>query len=69
MFTYVEGADDNLVVKHARDRGLAVIDIRLNRNTPEWDNFELYYTEAFEQIAAFAEGRPMRLVNSEVRPR
>jgi D-3-phosphoglycerate dehydrogenase len=27
----------------------------------EWDNFELYYTEAFEQIAAFAEGRPLRL--------
>ena len=35
----------------------------------EWDNFELYYTEAFEQIAAFAEGRAMRLVNPEVRPR
>jgi D-3-phosphoglycerate dehydrogenase len=27
----------------------------------EWDNFELYYSEAFEQIAAYAEGRPLRL--------
>ncbi len=29
----------------------------------EWDNFELYYAEAFEQIVAFAEGKPMRLMN------
>ncbi len=35
----------------------------------EWDNFELYYSEAFEQIAAFAEGRPLRLVNPDVKPR
>ncbi len=35
----------------------------------EWDNFELYYAEAFEQIAAFAEGRPLRLANPDVRPR
>lgn len=35
----------------------------------EWDNFELYYSEAFEQIAAFAEGRPLRLANPEVEPR
>lgn len=35
----------------------------------EWDNFELYYSEAFEQIAAFAAGRPMRLANPEVKPR
>lgn len=35
----------------------------------EWDNFELYYSEAFEQIAAFAEGKPMRLINPEVKPR
>jgi D-3-phosphoglycerate dehydrogenase / 2-oxoglutarate reductase len=35
----------------------------------EWDNFELYYSEAFDQIAAFAEGKPMRLANPEVKPR
>jgi D-3-phosphoglycerate dehydrogenase len=35
----------------------------------EWDNFELYYAEAFEQIAAFAEGKPLRLINPEVKPR
>jgi D-3-phosphoglycerate dehydrogenase / 2-oxoglutarate reductase len=35
----------------------------------EWDNFELYYAEAFEQIAAFAEGKPLRLVNPDVKPR
>jgi D-3-phosphoglycerate dehydrogenase len=29
----------------------------------EWDNFELYYAEAFEQIVAFAEGKPLRLAN------
>ena len=35
----------------------------------EWDNFDLYYAEAFEQIAAFAAGAPMRLANPETRPR
>lgn len=35
----------------------------------EWDNFELYYSEAFEQIAAFAKGEPLRLANPEVKPR
>ncbi len=35
----------------------------------EWDNFELYFGEAYEQIAAFAEGRPLRLANPEVKPR
>jgi len=30
----------------------------------EWDNFELYYAEAFEQIAAFAAGKPLRLMNA-----
>ncbi len=35
----------------------------------EWDNFELYYAEAFEQIAAFAAGKPLRLINPEVKPR
>jgi D-3-phosphoglycerate dehydrogenase len=27
----------------------------------EWDNFELYFREAFEQIVAYTEGRPLRL--------
>jgi D-3-phosphoglycerate dehydrogenase len=35
----------------------------------EWDNFELYYTEAFEQIAAFAAGEPLRLITPDVKPR
>ncbi len=35
----------------------------------EWDNFELYFGEAYEQIAAFADGRPLRLANPEVLPR
>jgi D-3-phosphoglycerate dehydrogenase len=35
----------------------------------EWDNFELYYSEAFEQIAAFAQGKPLRLMNPDVKPR
>ena len=32
----------------------------------EWDNFELYFGEAFEQIAAYARNAPLRLANSEV---
>jgi D-3-phosphoglycerate dehydrogenase len=32
----------------------------------EWDNFELYFREAFEQIVAYAEGRDLRLANPEV---
>ena len=31
----------------------------------EWDNFELYFRECFEQIVAYAEGAPMRLVGTE----
>lgn len=35
----------------------------------EWDNFELYYREAFEQIVAYSEGRPLRLIDPRARPR
>ncbi|MDR3536563.1 MAG: D-2-hydroxyacid dehydrogenase family protein [Acetobacteraceae bacterium] len=32
----------------------------------EWENFELYFREAFEQIVAYAEGSPLRLANPDV---
>ncbi|HUA53938.1 MAG TPA: D-2-hydroxyacid dehydrogenase family protein [Candidatus Sulfotelmatobacter sp.] len=32
----------------------------------EWDNFELYFSEAFEQIVAYAQGGALRLANPEV---
>jgi len=32
----------------------------------EWDNFELYFREAFEQIVAYAAGGTLRLANPEV---
>jgi D-3-phosphoglycerate dehydrogenase / 2-oxoglutarate reductase len=35
----------------------------------EWDNFELYFSECFEQIVAFEQGREMRLINSQVKAR
>ena len=35
----------------------------------EWDNFELYFREAFEQIVAFEQGAPMRLANPDVKRR
>ena len=35
----------------------------------EWENFELYFREAFEQIVAFEHGRPLRLANPEVTAR
>jgi D-3-phosphoglycerate dehydrogenase len=35
----------------------------------EWTNFELYFREAFEQIAAFEKDLPMRLRNPDVRAR
>jgi D-3-phosphoglycerate dehydrogenase / 2-oxoglutarate reductase len=35
----------------------------------EWDNFELYFREAYEQITAFEKGWPLRLANPTVRPR
>jgi D-3-phosphoglycerate dehydrogenase / 2-oxoglutarate reductase len=35
----------------------------------EWDNFELYFREAYEQIVAFEHGRPLRLANPAVKPR
>jgi D-3-phosphoglycerate dehydrogenase len=30
----------------------------------EWDNFELYFRECFEQILAYANGRPLRLAGT-----
>jgi D-3-phosphoglycerate dehydrogenase len=30
----------------------------------EWDNFELYFRECFEQIVAYADGGPMRLIGA-----
>jgi D-3-phosphoglycerate dehydrogenase len=35
----------------------------------EWDNFELYFREAFEQIVAYAKGGKLRLANPEVEAR
>lgn len=35
----------------------------------EWDNFELYFKEAYEQIVAFERGAPLRLANPTVKPR
>ena len=35
----------------------------------EWDNFELYFKEAYEQIVAFERGERLRLVNPAVKPR
>jgi D-3-phosphoglycerate dehydrogenase len=35
----------------------------------EWTNFELYFSEAFEQIVAYQKGLPMRLGNPDVQPR
>ena len=35
----------------------------------EWDNFELYFQEAYEQIVAFAKGQALRLANPTVKPR
>ncbi|MCC6775174.1 MAG: D-2-hydroxyacid dehydrogenase family protein [Hyphomicrobiales bacterium] len=35
----------------------------------EWDNFDLYFREAFEQIVAFERGEPLRLANPDVKPR
>jgi len=35
----------------------------------EWDNFELYFSECFEQIVAFENGTPMRLANADVKRR
>jgi len=35
----------------------------------EWENFELYFREAFEQIVAYDRGLPLRLANPQVRLR
>jgi|SRR5215510_698794 len=35
----------------------------------EWQNFELYFRETFEQIAAFEQGKPLRLRNPQVQRR
>ena len=39
VLAFLEGADDDPVVAYARSLGLAVADIRLDRASPEWDDF------------------------------
>jgi len=34
----------------------------------EWDNFELYFGEAFEQIVAYVQGAPLRLAGGLAKP-
>ncbi|WP_428486391.1 D-2-hydroxyacid dehydrogenase family protein [Rhodopila sp.] len=34
----------------------------------EWDNFELYFSEAFQQIVAYAQGTPLRLAGPLAKP-
>jgi hypothetical protein len=38
VLAYLSGADGDPVVKYAREIGLHVIDIRLDKQTPEWDD-------------------------------
>jgi D-3-phosphoglycerate dehydrogenase len=33
----------------------------------EWDNFDLYFGEAFEQIVAYEKGEKLRLANPDVK--
>jgi D-3-phosphoglycerate dehydrogenase len=35
----------------------------------EWNNFELYFSEAFAQIVAYEKGEDLRLANPDVKPR
>jgi D-3-phosphoglycerate dehydrogenase len=35
----------------------------------EWENFELYFSEAFEQIVAYSKGEALRLANPAVQPK
>ena len=35
----------------------------------EWDNFDLYFGEAFEQIVAYEKGEQLRLANADVKAR
>jgi D-3-phosphoglycerate dehydrogenase / 2-oxoglutarate reductase len=35
----------------------------------EWENFDLYFGEAFEQIVAWEKGEPLRLANPDVKAR
>jgi len=35
----------------------------------EWENFELYFAEAFDQIVAYEQGAKLRLANPQVKPR
>jgi hypothetical protein len=39
VFVHLYGVDDDPVVEYAREVGLQVVDIRLDRQTPEWDDF------------------------------
>lgn len=39
VLAFIEGADDDPVIAYARSFGLPVADIRLDRASPEWDDF------------------------------
>ena len=39
VLAFFEGRDDDSVIAYARELGLPIADIRLNRASPEWDDF------------------------------
>jgi hypothetical protein len=39
MLAFLEGADGDPVVAYAREVGLPVVDLRLDKRSPEWDDF------------------------------
>ena len=39
VLAFFEGRDDDPVIAYARELGLPIADIRLNRASPEWDDF------------------------------
>ena len=39
VLAFLEGRDDDPVIAYARALGLPIADIRLNRASPEWDDF------------------------------
>jgi hypothetical protein len=42
VLAFFQGSDDDPVISYARDLGLPIADIRLDRASPEWDDFGVF---------------------------
>jgi len=71
VLAFLQGSDDDPVISYARDLGLPIADIRLDRASPEWDDFGVFdgHPGPRAQFNYFAKLSRMLVAQHIVKPR